>query len=151
MAVANERANRTTLLKVNSWPDDPSTSTRVRDQVQCVHKPSGKVHTLPLPRGNRDKRTRHCAVPEVRGGQAGVQSQNGPDTQRRDVYKYHGIGLQYKKLQVEATTLAKALSEFLAHVARKHIQYNKIDRIASVAHSLGGRLLTKGARSFRHM
>ena len=48
------------------------------------------------------------------------------------------MALDYKKLQVEATTLAKALCEFLAHVARKHTQYNKIDRIASVAHSLGG-------------
>ena len=48
------------------------------------------------------------------------------------------MALDYKKLQVEATTLAKALCEFLAHVARKHTQYNKTDRIASVAHSLGG-------------
>ena len=48
------------------------------------------------------------------------------------------MALDYKKLQVQATTLAKALCEFLAHVARKHAQYNKTDRIASVAHSLGG-------------
>ena len=48
------------------------------------------------------------------------------------------MALDYKKLQVEAITLAKALCEFLAYVARKHTQYNKIDRIASVAHSLGG-------------
>ena len=46
------------------------------------------------------------------------------------------MALDYKKLQVQATTLAKALCEFLAHVARKHAQYNKTDRIASVAHSL---------------
>ena len=48
------------------------------------------------------------------------------------------MALDYKKLKVEATTLAKALCAFLAHVARKHAQYNKKDRIASVAHSLGG-------------
>ena len=48
------------------------------------------------------------------------------------------MALDYKRLQVEATTLAKALCAFLAHVARKHAQHNKKDRIASVAHSLGG-------------
>ena len=48
------------------------------------------------------------------------------------------MALDHKKLQVEAITLAKALCEFLAHVAQKHTQYNKTDRIASVAHSLGG-------------
>ena len=48
------------------------------------------------------------------------------------------MALDYKRLQVEATTLAKALCAFLAHVAQKHAQHNKKDRIASVAHSLGG-------------
>ena len=48
------------------------------------------------------------------------------------------MALEHKKLQVEMTILAKALCELLAHVARKHAQHNKTDRIASVANPLGG-------------
>ena len=42
------------------------------------------------------------------------------------------MALDYKKLQVQETTLAKALCELLAHVARKHAQRNKKDRIAFI-------------------
>ena len=46
------------------------------------------------------------------------------------------MAINYRKLQVGKTVLAKALCTFLAQVARKHASHNKKD-IASVAHSLG--------------
>ena len=47
------------------------------------------------------------------------------------------MAINYRKLQVGKTVLAKALCTFLAQVVRKHANHNRID-IASVAHSLGG-------------
>eukprot|EP00936_MAST-01D_sp_MAST-1D-sp1_P000488 g488.t1 len=46
------------------------------------------------------------------------------------------MAINYRKLQVGKTVLAKALCTFLAQVVRKHASHNKKD-IASVAHSLG--------------
>ena len=48
------------------------------------------------------------------------------------------MALDHKKLQVQATTLAKALCEFLARVAQEHTQKNKTEQSASVAVPLGG-------------
>ena len=45
------------------------------------------------------------------------------------------MAINYRKLQVEKTVLAKALCAFLAQVSRKHASHNKKD-IASVAHPL---------------
>ena len=43
--------------------------------------------------------------------------------------------IDYRKLQVDKTVLAKALCTFLAQVAKKHASHNKRDH-ASVAQSL---------------
>ena len=47
------------------------------------------------------------------------------------------MAINYRKLQVDKTVLAKALCTLLAQVARKHASHNKKET-ASVAHSLDG-------------
>ena len=48
------------------------------------------------------------------------------------------MALNFKKLNVAAATLAKALCTLLAHIAKAHTRYNKTDKlIASVATPVG--------------